>query len=114
MKKPQPKSEQRISFIISILTERVHWLLLSLKDTILDMSSASSKVVPIHVTCETLLRNLKATLIGRSSSLHTWDKSRECFVLAGLPDTCGVLVIEGMDADETEKQVGRVHRCLVD
>ena len=55
-------------------------------------------VVVIHVTPHVLWENLKMTICGTSSQLHTWDTDTERFVQVGLkPGKQGRLLVDGKD-----------------
>ncbi len=58
-----------------------------------------------HLDAEHLLKNLKSTLVGCSSSLHTWDAEVERFVLAGAEKGKPIVILDGMDEVVSERSV---------
>ncbi|KIY69539.1 hypothetical protein CYLTODRAFT_420602 [Cylindrobasidium torrendii FP15055 ss-10] len=52
----------------------------------------------IHITSTTLCQNLRLTICGSASQLHTWDSNSERFVQVGLQDgRRGRILVDGRD-----------------
>ncbi|TDL22621.1 hypothetical protein BD410DRAFT_828378 [Rickenella mellea] len=60
-----------------------------------------------HLDAEHLLKNLKSTLVGCSSSLHSWDAQVERFVLAGTGKGNPIVILDGMDEVVSESFIAR-------
>lgn len=62
----------------------------------------------IHVSQGVLMRNLKVTSLGTSSSLHFWDPHKETFLPAGAEHGRQVvLLVDGKDKIITQRFVRR-------